>query len=116
MASLSDLQKEFTLCVSKLVQFAYENGYALTYGDAYRDPRVHGAYGEKDSYSEAFSMHKQRLAVDFNLFKGTSYLQRSEDYKLLGEYWKSLHPLARWGGDFSNADGNHFSFTYQGRA
>lgn len=110
---LSDKQKEFTKCVAKLIDFAFNNGYELTFGDAYRDPRVHGNVGEKKSYSSANSVHKERLAVDFNLFKDGVYLTRTEDYKILGEYWESLHPLARSGIRFK--DGNHFSFEHNGR-
>lgn len=112
--SLSKTQREFTLCISKLISFAYEKGYELTFGDAFRDPRVHGEFKEKKSYSAAASVHKIRLAVDFNLFINNQYVTDSESYAELGEYWKSLHELARWGGDFSNPDGNHFSFTYWG--
>ena len=109
------LQSEFAKNIGKLIEYAYENGYELTFGDAYRDPRVHGGVGTKKSYSSANSVHKNRLAVDFNLFKDGKFLQSTEDHKKLGEYWESLHPQARWGGNFTRADGNHYSFEYQGR-
>jgi hypothetical protein len=38
----------------------------------------------------------------------------SEVYRPAGEYWKSLHPLNRWGGDIPG-DGNHFSMSPDGR-
>ncbi len=112
--SLSKTQREFTECIGKLIEFAYTNGYELTFGDAYRDPRVHGEFKEKKSYAAAASVHKIRLAVDFNLFIDGDYIMGSCAYKPLGEYWKTLHPLARWGGDFHSPDGNHFSFEYWG--
>jgi hypothetical protein len=62
------------------------------------------------------SNHYIRLAQDFNLFKESTYISKSEDYKIIGEYWKSLHPLNRWGGDFKSKDGNHFSMLWEGRA
>jgi hypothetical protein len=63
------------------------------------------------------SNHYIRLAGDFNLFtKEGAYLDRTEDHKQFGEYWKSLHPLCRWGGDFSKPDGNHYSVEHEGRA
>ena len=108
--TLSQKQQQFVLKVSYLIQWAYENGYALTFGDAYRDPRVHGSVGNKQSYSSANSLHKQRLAVDFNLFKDGEYLTRTEDYQPLGEYWESLG--GSWGGRFQ--DGNHFSIEHNG--
>lgn len=112
--TLGQRQRLFTQLISKLITFAYDNGYELTFGDAYRDPRVHGDMGSKKSYSSANSLHKQRLAVDFNLFKNGVYLTATNDHKTLGEYWESLHPLCRWGGRFN--DGNHYSLEYGGRA
>ena len=112
--TLGQRQRLFTQLISKLIVFAYDNGYELTFGDAYRDPRVHGDVGSKKSYSSANSLHKQRLAVDFNLFKNGVYLTATNDHKALGEYWESLHPLCRWGGRFN--DGNHYSLEYGGRA
>lgn len=110
---LSDLQKEFTVTIAELVLWADANGYALTYGDAYRDPRVFGKVGEKVSYSHSKSAHKQRLAVDFNLFSSEGeYLTKTEDYAPLGRCWEKLNVNARWGGRFG--DGNHFSFEYRG--
>ena len=67
--TLGQKQRHFTRLVGLLIEYSYQNGYEMTVGDAYRDPRVHGAVGEKKSYSSANSLHKERLAVDFNLFK-----------------------------------------------
>jgi hypothetical protein len=62
------------------------------------------------------SNHYIRLAQDLNLFKESTYISVSDDYKSLGKYWKSLNPLNRWGGDFKSKDGNHFSMLWKGRA
>lgn len=61
------------------------------------------------------SLHGDRLAIDFNLFSHGVFLRDSQAWKFAGDYWKTLHPLARWGGDFATKDGNHFSLEYQGR-
>lgn len=114
--TLGQKQRLFTQLAAKLIQHAYAQGYELTLGDAYRDPRVHGDMGAKKSYSSANSSHKERLAIDLNLFKNGAYLTTSEAHKPLGDYWKTLHPDCRWGGDFKSPDGNHYSFTHQGRA
>lgn len=114
--TLGQKQRHFTRLIGLLIGYAYQQGYELTFGDAYRDERVHGKVGEKKSYSSAGSVHKERLAVDFNLFKDGKYLTSSEAHKPLGEFWKSLDPLCRWGGDFKSPDGNHYSFEHSGRA
>lgn len=109
--SLREKQSALVIMAAKLIQFATSKGYELTFGDAYRDPRVHGAIGDKRSYSAGNSLHKQRLAIDFNLFKNGFYCTKTEDYKPLGEYWESMG--GAWGGRFN--DGNHFSIEHQGR-
>lgn len=109
--TLGQKQRRFTRMVSLLIEFAYQQGYELTFGDAYRDPRVHGDVGVKKSYSSANSVHKSRLAVDFNLFKNGVYLTGSDDHRELGEFWESIG--GTWGGRFN--DGNHYSLEHQGR-
>lgn len=111
--TLGEKQRKFVKMISQLIDYAYANGYELTFGDAYRDPRLHGAVGEKKGYGAASSVHKDRLAVDFNLFKDGKFLSSTEDHAVLGAYWESLG--GSWGGKFSNADGNHYSVEYQGR-
>jgi len=99
---LVDMQCKFTQMIGKLIEFAYKNGYSLTFGDAYRDPRC--SYGLKQS------LHRKRLAVDFNLFKNKKFLTKTDDHKPLGLFWESLG--GSWGGRFG--DGNHYSFKYNG--
>lgn len=41
--TLGQKQRRFALMVAKLINKACEMGYEVTLGDAYRDPRVHGA-------------------------------------------------------------------------
>lgn len=109
--TLGQKQRNFTMMVSILIQYAYEQGYELTLGDAYRDPRVHGAVGSKESYSSSNSLHKSRLAIDLNLFRDGEYLTSTEDHKPLGVFWESIG--GTWGGRFN--DGNHYSMEHQGR-
>lgn len=91
--------------VANLIIKAEEMGYEVTLGDAYRDPRLHGVMGEKKGYGSANSFHKQRLAIDINLFKAGQYLEGTEAHKPLGEWWESQG--GSWGGRFK--DGNHYS-------
>lgn len=109
---LGDKQRAFTRMIADLIQYAYDSGYELTFGDAYRDPRLHGNFGTKKSYSAAKSLHKQRLAVDFNLFVNGEWISdgNSEHWLVLGEYWESL--AGTWGGRFNDA--NHFSLEHNG--
>lgn len=102
---LREKQSLFVILVADLINYAYTQGYELTFGDAYRYPDC--PYGRKTS------LHKSRLAIDLNLFKGGKYLTTTEDHRPLGEYWESLHPLCSWGGRFN--DGNHYSLRHGNR-
>ena len=104
--SLRERQSEFASKVPMLINKALELGYEVTLGDAYRDPRVHGSFGERKGYGESKSFHKLRLAIDINLYKEGKYLTKTEDHKVLGEYWESLG--GSWGGKWQ--DGNHYSW------
>ncbi|MBC8459647.1 MAG: M15 family metallopeptidase [Deltaproteobacteria bacterium] len=90
-------QSEFVLMVAKLIEFAYENGYELTFGDAWaRDGHRKGSF------------HYIRLAIDLNLFKDGVYLTKTGDHEKLREFWESLG--GTWGGRFNKKkDGNHYS-------
>jgi hypothetical protein len=100
---LSTKQSMFCRSVGELIEYAYDRGYELTFGHAFRcqDCQV-GA---------ANSLHKIRLAVDFNLYVNGVYQAETEAYRELGEFWESLG--GTWGGRFG--DGGHFSFEHNGR-
>lgn len=102
--SLSKKQQRFTRCIAKLIIFANEKGFELTFGDAYRSPT------NPDGHPK--SCHRSRLAVDFNLFVNGIYATQDSAHQEMGEYWESLDPDARWGGRFR--DGNHYSFEHDG--
>ncbi len=110
--TLGQMQRLFMQLLPRLIDYAYEQGYELTLGDGYRDPRVFGKTGVKQGYGRSKSNHKRRLAIDLNLFKEGVYLTKTEDHRPLGEFWESLHPLCTWGGRFN--DGNHYSLMYRG--
>ena len=106
--TLRQKQSRFAHHAALLVLQAEKMGFEVTYGDAYRDPKVHGNMGERKSYSHPYSTHKVRLAIDLNLFRKGEYLEGSEAHRPLGEWWEKQGPDHRWGGRFG--DGNHYSF------
>jgi len=109
MSDLVILQGEFARALSKLIINAYSQGWVVTLAWSYRSPEVNNLIG-----GHPRSTHVYRLAQDLNLFINGVYQRDSESHRPLGEYWKTLHPLARWGGDFTRPDGNHYSFEWQG--
>ncbi|HDR2889422.1 TPA: M15 family metallopeptidase [Enterobacter asburiae] len=110
--TLSEKQQLFTVLIAQLIIFAQDKGMRLTFGEAYRTPEQ-AALNAKSGKGISNSLHSQRLAVDFNLFVNGEYKTRTEDYRVLGEYWESLG--GSWGGRFkTNPDGNHFSLEHNG--
>jgi hypothetical protein len=109
--TLGEKQRRFVRMIADLIVFAYQNGYGLTLGDGYRDPRVFGRLGEVKGYGNANSNHKQRLAIDLNVFRNGEYLPNTKDHEPLGLFWESLG--GSWGGRFN--DGNHYSLEHDGK-
>jgi hypothetical protein len=95
--------------IGLLIQFATQQGYELTFGEAERPKVTADFYAEKGIGSKN-SLHKIRLAVDFNLFKNGKWLSSTEAHKPLGEFWESIG--GTWGGRFG--DGNHYSLEHNG--
>jgi hypothetical protein len=116
--TLGEKQRLFMRLLPRLIDKAHELGFELTGGDLYRDPRVHGEIGVRKGYGHAKSGHKNKLAIDLNLFVDTDgdgdldYVETTERHRPLGEWWEQQHPLARWGGRFQ--DGNHYSIEHEG--
>lgn len=98
--SLRERQSLFAKAVPLLISYAYALGYEITFGDAWAKT------GHRRN-----SLHYLRLAIDLNLFKEGKFLAKTEDHKILGEFWESVG--GSWGGRFN--DGNHYSFSWQGR-
>lgn len=108
--TLGQKQRQFARMVARLIDRAQELGFEVTLGDAYRDPRVFGPMGTRQGYGESNSAHKQRLAIDLNLFKDGVFLQTTEAHQPLGLWWESQG--GAWGGRFQ--DGNHYSIEHGG--
>ena len=108
--TLGAKQRKFTRMIADLIIWAYDNGYELTFAEAYRTPEQ-AALNAKSGKGISTSLHLDRLAVDFNLFKDGTYLTATDDHKALGEYWESIG--GSWGGRFN--DGNHYSLEHGGR-
>lgn len=107
-------QRLFAFLLIELKDRLISLGYEIRTGDGYRDERVFGRYGEQKGYGSKNSLHKLRLAEDIILDLNGRYLAATEEYRVAGQIWESLHELCRSGIRFN--DGNHFSLTHDGRA
>lgn len=102
-------QWAFLQDVGKLIVFAAMKGFVLTAGEMYRTPEQQKIYFDQKKTKTMNSQHGKRLAVDFNFFVDGKLTWDFAKIKVLGDYWESLNPINRWGGDF-NKDGKENGF------
>lgn len=126
--TLGQQQRRFSRMIAEFILHAYEQGYELTFGDAWRNtdllkcptcksPHSYQEMLVKNGKSKTLaSKHSDRLAVDFNVFKD-GQLCDAEGIRPLGVYWESIG--GRWGGRFGDDpatrkiegwDAGHFEF------
>lgn len=109
--TLGEKQRSFPPLVAQLIEWAYKQGYELTFGECFRSPEQ-AQWDAQHALGIANSLHTQRLAIDLNLFIDGIYQVSTEAYRPMGEFWESLG--GSWGGRFSKPDGNHFSIEHEG--
>lgn len=122
--TLREKQSIFALNISKLIIWAFDNGYEITLGESQRtnDQQLLYFMGyklfvcgsslklakTKKLSKTMYSLHKKKLALDLNVFKEGRLLNKydKELFKPLAEYWKSLHPKNTcgyyWNWDFGH--------------
>lgn len=107
---LRDEQMEFVKdVVLQLIPKAWQLGFEVTVGEVQRPPEMQKIYYDRgSSRTLTKSNHLVKCAIDLNLFRN-GRLASLNEIRPLGEFWESLHPKNRWGGNFSNLkDGPHF--------
>lgn len=113
MLKLGEKQRIFAWNQHLFIEFVYKTGYELTFGEFYRTAEQ-AALNAQAGTGIRNSLHGKRLAGDWNLFRDGIYLTDTASHRQFGTFWKTLHPLNRWGGDFSKPDGNHYSMEHEG--
>ena len=114
--TLGQKQRVFVKLVSKLIDYAYTQGYELSFGEAYRTPEQ-AALNSKSGKGISNSLHTKRLAIDLNLFIDGEYQIYSLAHEPLGVFWEALSTpeyTCCWGGRFKRPDGNHYSIEHEG--
>lgn len=111
---MSKLQETFALQAAHLIDKAFQMGFTVTLGEAWRTAEQ-AQWNADHGSGIAHSLHMERLAIDLNFFKDGVLITDGSKLAEVGAWWKSLGPAYRWGGDFTHLpDGNHFSITPDG--
>lgn len=92
----------FLLDVIKLLQFAIGLGFEVTFGEAFRTPEQQKIYFDTGRSKTMESDHLKRRAIDLNFFLNGVLCYDREKLQPIGDYWESLHPGNRWGGNWKN--------------
>ena len=111
--TLNAKQVEFTRTIAYFLVWCAENDYEVIGAELYRTQEQADWYASQDR-GIANSVHTKKLALDIFRYVNGRISWKNEDYEEMGEKWKSMHPLARWGGDFRRKDSVHFSFEHNG--
>lgn len=115
--TLKEKQQLFMRLLAVLIMWVYSHpNWELTLGEGHVGD-TDAADGDWDGPHRKGGLHYQRLAIDLNLFIEDQYIANyHQAWDDIGQFWKRLHNLCRWGGDFSHRDYNHFSIEHDGRA
>lgn len=122
--TLGQKRRLFTRLLPFLIEEMRRRGYEVSLGEGYVGDSIDRP--DEDSPHRRDGGHFKGIALDLNLHRchcvpahdaecpSPRYLTTTDAHHPFGLYWKTLHPLCRWGGDFG--DGNHYSLFDQGIA
>lgn len=110
---LSTKQKRFAELLGVFLVWIHSNpNRTITFGEVWRTKEQQELYVKAGKSKTMNSKHLDRCAVDINLFIDGRLTWVAEDFKPLGEFWESLDPGCKWGGNFKNfVDAVHFEYS-----
>lgn len=111
---------QFTAAIKQLLMWASDNlpQFNIAFGEGLVS-QTDAADGDYDGPHMKGGGHYAGVAIDLVVYDSAGrYISDGEHqvYQELGKKWRTIDSLCRWGGDFSNPDPNHFSFTWGGRS
>lgn len=107
---LSLQQQKFSYDVMKLLFFIHSNNFKVTFGEVLRTKLQQEIYFKNGQSKTLQSQHLKKLAIDLNFFnEKNDLIFDKKELQFFGDYWESLDPLNRWGGNFKTfLDVPHF--------
>lgn len=97
--TLGQEQELFLQDLVKLLQWLWENGYAVRGGELQRPIEMQELYIKTGRSKTMDSMHIKKCAIDLAILRDGTICTR-EQLKPAGAYWESLDPKNRWGGNW----------------
>lgn len=97
-------QSLFVADVIALINFAWQSGFDITFGETYRTVEQQKLYVQTGRSKTMNSQHLNRLAIDLNFFDRATGLLIYDKRRLqaLGDYWESLSGFNQWGGNWKS--------------
>lgn len=106
---LSDIQAEFLLQACDLIRYATSLGFTVTGGELQRTPEQQAIYVRTGRSKTMESNHLRKCAIDLNFLRDGQLVYDKATLQPIGDYWESLHPNNRWGGNWKSfKDMPHF--------
>ena len=101
-------QNEFARMMALLILYAQEREIQVTIGDVYRSEEEQARKLAQGLSKTMDSAHRNRLAVDLNLFCDGKWITDKEHpaFRILGEFWENVGGewSSRWGIDEADYD------------
>jgi hypothetical protein len=112
--NLRQKQSAFAHALATLILWIEEQGWEVTLAEGFVGT-TDAADGDYDGPHMKNGQHYNQLGQDLNLFIHGDHITNGEHpaWLAIGARWKQIDSMARWGGDFGDA--NHFSFEHEGR-
>lgn len=99
-------QDQFLSDVAFLIQHVRSRlDMQVSGGELYRSLEQEQAYidsGKSSLKDPSHNYHTKRLAIDLNFFKDGHQLITKSALQSVGDYWESLSPENKWGGNWSS--------------
>jgi hypothetical protein len=104
----------FLRCMAKLIAYAEAEDIRFLVYTFYRSAAEQAQKVNERKSQVNYSQHQDWLAIDILLLDENDQAVWTDhpDYHRLGEIWKGLHPLCRWGGDWKTLkDFGHYELS-----
>ncbi len=110
VSELVKRQWRFSRMLCCLLEFIFDEGYEVSFGDVWRStdklkvPGTNKEYSYQELLKEngkskvTYSKHNMRCAADLIIRSSTGKMLSSEEYRRFGEFWEKLE--GTWGGRF----------------